>query len=229
MHVPDMKLVGPGWFAVGWLNPEHSFPRASLPPHFTARLKEFASRWTHSVQALGWGVAGGYHTCEFCGQCHGCGTFGVVAADRVFDCPDMIAHYVEQHGYAPPPQFITATIACPLPDTREYLIAATPYKLRGYVEGRSRPISMQELIRFALGHGRVLRMESLPHLDSSDQEPTAGKALFRIVRGDSNVGVMMRDDSGMVVVTGKDDAVDKVVVKACAALDAQFRPLQPSV
>jgi len=33
----------------------------------------------------------------------------------------MILHYVAEHGYAPPEEFITAVLACPPQGSREYL------------------------------------------------------------------------------------------------------------
>jgi len=42
----------------------------------------------------------------------------------------MIAHYVKQHGYSPPPAFVAAVLACPLPGTPEYEAAARPFAER---------------------------------------------------------------------------------------------------
>jgi hypothetical protein len=126
-HIPDMETLADSWVAVGWLEPDHPFPRGEVSLEFVARLREFARRWGQSVEALGWSVAGGYHTCEFCGKAWGSGTFGVPAGDHVFFVPEMIAHYVEQHGYAPPAEFIAAVLACPLPGTPEYVAAAEPF------------------------------------------------------------------------------------------------------
>jgi hypothetical protein len=42
----------------------------------------------------------------------------------------LIAHYVEQHRYAPPAEFIAALMASPLPGTREYVDAVAPFVAR---------------------------------------------------------------------------------------------------
>ena len=128
-HIADMTDEGHGLTAVGWLDPDHPYTTGTVPQEFATRLKEFAHRWGHSIRALGWGAAGGFHTCEFCGKAWCSGTFGVPAGDRVFFVPEMIAHYVEQHGYAPPAEFITAVLACPLPGTPDYVSAVAPFAL----------------------------------------------------------------------------------------------------
>ena len=127
-HIPDMEMIDSDRVAIGWLHSDHPFPRGAVPPEFIARLKEFARRCGDSIEALGWGATGGFHTCEFCGKAWGTGSFGVPAGEKIFDAPQMIAHYVEQHGYAPPAYFIAAVLACPLPGTADYVRLAAPFK-----------------------------------------------------------------------------------------------------
>ena len=129
-HIPDMQTLESGHVAVGWLHPDSPFPKVEVPKEFVARIKEFAARWGDSIEALNWGAAGGYHTCEFCGKAHASGTFGVPSGDRMFFVPEMIAHYVEKHGYSPPADFIAAVMTCPLPGTREYGIVVRPFTNR---------------------------------------------------------------------------------------------------
>ncbi len=138
-HIPDMATLGGGCVAVGWLHPDHPYSRSPVPADFVVRLKEFVRAWGKSVSALGWGIRMGFHTCEFCDKASASGTFGVPAGDRVFYVPEMIVHYVEQHGYAPPAEFIAAVMACPLPGTQEYGAAAAPIAL-SYDELESRPL-----------------------------------------------------------------------------------------
>jgi hypothetical protein len=65
-HIPDMKALGNRMVSIGWLHPDHPFPRGAAPPEFVARLIEFSRNWDRSIEALGWGAAGGFHGCEFC-------------------------------------------------------------------------------------------------------------------------------------------------------------------
>ncbi|HYE21353.1 MAG TPA: hypothetical protein VEA69_23100, partial [Tepidisphaeraceae bacterium] len=131
-HVPDMDMQSfePGTVSVGWLHPDHPFPQADVAPEFLAKLKEYADRCPASAAALGLGAAGGYHTCEFCERAHGTANFGVPDGDRLFFSPEMIAHYVEAHRYAPPAEFVAAVMASPLPGTREYVDAVAPFLAR---------------------------------------------------------------------------------------------------
>jgi hypothetical protein len=64
-HIPDMKPVD-GRIAIGWLHPDHPFPRGTALSEFARRLTEIARNWGKSIDALDWGAAGGFHECEFC-------------------------------------------------------------------------------------------------------------------------------------------------------------------
>ena len=130
MHIPDMSTSGSGRVAVGWLHPDHPFRQGAVSPAFIARLTEFARRYGDSARALGWGATDGCHECEFCDKALGFGSFGVPMGGRLFYAPEMIAHYVEKHGYAPPAEFVESVLACPLPGTPEYDEAVRPFALR---------------------------------------------------------------------------------------------------
>jgi hypothetical protein len=92
-----------------------------------SRLKEFAARSSESADALYFGAFGGIHTCEFCSKAHGVGNFGVPCDGLLFVAPEMVVHYVEQHGYSPPPEFVAAVLRAPLPDTEEYRLITEPF------------------------------------------------------------------------------------------------------
>jgi hypothetical protein len=127
MHIPDLTPLNSGKVAVGWLDRDHPFLQGEVAPEFVARLKAFALRYGESMRALGLGGMGGCHTCQFCGTAVGFGSFGVPCGTQLYSAPDMIAHYVEQHRYAPPAEFIAAVLACPLPGTPEYIEAVQPF------------------------------------------------------------------------------------------------------
>lgn len=128
MYIPDLQVEEDGDIAVGWLDKEHSFPQRKPAPEFLTKLKEFAQRYGDSATALGWGAMGGCHSCDFCGKALGSGSFGVPAGEKLYYAPDMIAHYVEQHDYDPPAEFIAAVIASPLPGTSEYATAVKRFR-----------------------------------------------------------------------------------------------------
>jgi hypothetical protein len=121
---------GPFVRAVGWLGGGHDFPRGEPPPGLIDKLRRYARCWSDSVEALGWPVAGGCHDCELCGAFATSGNFGVPAGELLYVCPEMIPHYVEAHGYLPPPPFVEAVMAAPLPGSREYAEAAAAFVQR---------------------------------------------------------------------------------------------------
>jgi len=42
----------------------------------------------------------------------------------------MILHYVKEHGYLPPADFVEAVMACPIPGSDEYRKAAKAFATR---------------------------------------------------------------------------------------------------
>lgn len=129
---PDMgqvSLVAAGEHvrAIGWLHPNHVFTKGNVSTEFLNRLKEFAKRSGPSAEALYFGAFGGFYTCGFCGQAHGIGNFGVPHGDLLFVAPEMVVHYIEEHGYCPPAEFITAVLRSPLPDSEEYQALTEPF------------------------------------------------------------------------------------------------------
>jgi hypothetical protein len=129
---PDMgcqSLVAAGDHvrAIGWLRPDHPYTRGEVPAEILSRLKEFTARSGDSAEALYFGAFGGFHTCEFCGRAHGIGNVGVPNGDLLFIAPEMVVHYIEEHGYRPPTEFIEAVLRSPLPDTEEYQLVTEPF------------------------------------------------------------------------------------------------------
>ena len=129
-HIADMSDMGGGALAVGWLHPDYPYSRGAVPVDFLGRLDAFLARSYESICALNWGAKGGYHTCEFCGKAWGTGIVGVLGGGMLFCVPKMIAHYVADHGYAPPAEFVSAVLSGPLPGTPAYASAAALFRDR---------------------------------------------------------------------------------------------------
>jgi hypothetical protein len=123
-------MATPGRYvrAVGWLHPDHPYPLGRVPPEFLTRLQRFATSWLESTQALGWGLFRGRHGCQFCSKACMFGNFGVPSDEVLFVCPEMVAHYVEAHGYAPPAEFAAAVLRSPLTGTEEYREAVERFR-----------------------------------------------------------------------------------------------------
>lgn len=105
---------------VGWLSAEHPYPTGVVPEELVAKLGRLCRNGVRRTRGL--------HRCEFCARPEGValrppisarddeGQFIVGGAEiRVvgpagvtFAAPDMIIHYVTEHGYRPPDEFLDA-------------------------------------------------------------------------------------------------------------------------
>jgi hypothetical protein len=114
--------------AIGWLSDKQPFLVGDTPSEFLARLKEFCRRWSDGLPSLAWGMFLGPHQCELCRGCRAGGNIGVPSGDVLFAAPEMVAHYVEVHRYAPPAEFVAAVLSAPLPGTPEYQEATAAFR-----------------------------------------------------------------------------------------------------
>lgn len=103
-HVGDGPLLNIGWLDVA--HPFTTFPDGvpvPVPAGFLDRLRGLP----RSMATRGW------HRCPFCaGGPSGSAELRVAGPDgTVYAAPTLLIHYVEVHGYAPPPEFIEAVMA----------------------------------------------------------------------------------------------------------------------
>ena len=113
---------------VGWLDFVHDFPQGSATKAFIDRLWILCRRRIMTMQ--------GFHVCEFCDMPHDKAptaqrgeeilSLGFIEirvfsrSNRVYAAPNLIYHYVVEHHYQPPEEFIQAVLECPLPGSSEY-------------------------------------------------------------------------------------------------------------
>ena len=102
---------------VGWLDDQHEFPRGDVPEEALAKIFELCrnpvqkTRGAHSCQLCSerrWGciaVRSGTELGIGSGEIRVKGTAGVTYAS-----PCMIYHYISEHHYKPPQQFIEAVL-----------------------------------------------------------------------------------------------------------------------
>ena len=118
---------GPHVRAIGWLSRDRPFPAGDAPDAFVRRLRSFCALCFESSSSLRWPGMGGTHPCGFCNAFRTSGNLGVPAGPVLFVAPEMVGHYVQRHRYLPPPDFIAAVLAAPLPGTAEYDQAVAPF------------------------------------------------------------------------------------------------------
>jgi hypothetical protein len=122
-YLPETVPDGVELRTVGWLEPDHDFPTSEreLDPAFLANLITLAA--DHSVA-----LTRSVHACRFrhlfetdfqYGAVYGTrvlylgsAEIRVVTADgRRLTAPTLVVHYVRDHGYQPPAEFVEAVTA----------------------------------------------------------------------------------------------------------------------
>jgi hypothetical protein len=120
-YLPDCNE--PNALNVGWLDNTHPYLQGETSREFHDRLFQFCL--SHVNLTRGW------HMCNFCGFFGpvmrrgqeaqlGSAEIRVVYGDEVYAAPDLIYHYVVEHRYRPPEEFIQAVLEGPLPGSPEY-------------------------------------------------------------------------------------------------------------
>ena len=119
---------GPHVRAIGWLDAQHDFSIGESPRAFITKLEEMVDRCNDSIEALGWGMFMGCHTCNLCNEFKSDLNLGVPDGEILFVAPEMVVHYIKHHSYRPPTQFMDAVMNSPVPGTPEYFGIVTPFR-----------------------------------------------------------------------------------------------------
>lgn len=117
-----------GTVNVGWLDPSRPFVRGNSSQEFLGRLWQYCCYPVARTR--------GYCPCDFCkGRQLGplrvsrgkqdlrLGTAEIRVFGehgRIYAAPDLVYHYVSEHSYLPPEEFVNAVLECPLPQSEEY-------------------------------------------------------------------------------------------------------------
>lgn len=117
------EAAGEGVVNIGWLDAAEPFPTGEVPAAFVDRLVELCRDGVHRTRGL--------HYCNLCprspdeplpaptGVHSPDGDYVVGGAEirvngrggTTYAAPDMVAHYVQAHGYRPPDEFVAAVLA----------------------------------------------------------------------------------------------------------------------
>jgi hypothetical protein len=103
--------------AVGWLENEKPFATGKVPIDFFEKLSELQKNpWTFAFFC-------GFHECSICqfkGK-SGIKNIFIPHNKKIYVCPELITHYINNHFYLPPDEFIEAVLNCPPQKSMEYL------------------------------------------------------------------------------------------------------------
>lgn len=114
---------------VGWLQEGQEFPTGSVNPSFIGRLWVLCTCSVNQTR--------GFHACPFCRRSDpqtpvvvsrnkvtlklGSAEIRVFSPDgKIYSSPNLIYHYVTEHHYQPPPDFIEAVLLGPIPPSPGY-------------------------------------------------------------------------------------------------------------
>lgn len=108
MYIPDMseQAYAPEMHegievqSVGWLG-ENVPRKGETPPGIIEVLRHYYRTNQHDDYDLG------YHECEICGNESSHGEFWIKAGGVRYVLPVMVFHYIDAHGYALPPDFVS--------------------------------------------------------------------------------------------------------------------------
>ncbi len=101
-YAPDCH-EGERTVSIGWLGNEVPTSGA-VPAEFISVLRHLYNRRSYSEGELG------YHGCEICNNYISHGEISLSISGTKYIMPLMILHYIEDHHYAPPEEFVKLTL-----------------------------------------------------------------------------------------------------------------------
>lgn len=111
-------------FNIGWLDLAEEYVKGETSQEFQTRLWLFCYGVVNPTR--------GFHLCNLCAESAnavsvlkktrlGTAEIRVFHQDKTYAAPNLIYHYVVDHGYRPPGEFIEAVLWGPLPDSPQYI------------------------------------------------------------------------------------------------------------
>jgi hypothetical protein len=139
----SMLASGPQIRAVGWLSPQHEYSRGKVSDELL-RLLEQHLKIAYQPVAFG-----GPHCCEFCSNHYGHANLLIPTSEYLYVAPEMILHYIREHGYNPPREFWEALRACPPQDSTAYMRALQPFHSYFRMGQTDPPPTPEQLVELA--------------------------------------------------------------------------------
>jgi hypothetical protein len=112
MYFPDLSPFRyhggayDGILNVGWLDDEHPFAIGEHSKEFIEALRLLSAKPVRLTR--------GFHVCPFCSDPRARGSAEIEVSGengRRYAAPTLIVHYIEDHKYLPPSEFISAVVA----------------------------------------------------------------------------------------------------------------------
>lgn len=111
-------------FNIGWLEKDQPFPIGEIPEGFLEKLDLYLTREFTVFHYRG------DHDCQFCNKrdSANCEIRVVSTTGKIYAAPELIKHYIIDHKYLPPQEFIDAVMTGPTPGSDKYkeVIALMP-------------------------------------------------------------------------------------------------------
>ncbi len=107
--------------SIGWLEIRHTFSTGNCPNDLIEKiiLLRKQSRTTFPMHAFR-----GLHCCSLCSNKtileNSEANIFIPSKDKIYICPGRIDHYIKEHNYLPPTEFLEALKACPDINTPDY-------------------------------------------------------------------------------------------------------------
>lgn len=101
---PEEEL--PDTINIGWLDKDYPFPVGETSDDFRAKLRALCEHRLKQTR--------GFHSCQFCkgrDRATSSSEMRIAHDGKVYAAPSMVYHYVVEHGYFPPEEFIDAVLA----------------------------------------------------------------------------------------------------------------------
>ena len=116
--------------AVGWLDERHPFDRGAVSAQFVDKLAALLrGAWELMVFC-------GPHFCPYCPPSNGLRFGGsrnlfIPGEHCVYVAPELIQHYISNHEYKPPEEFVRAVERCPEMNSKEYFSGLARFGIQG--------------------------------------------------------------------------------------------------
>ena len=119
------QAIGLDPLAVGFLTRKYPFQTGKVPAGFLPRLLAFChpdKTVCHTMGTRKSPFDNEHITIEIDGEAHklGAAEIRVLGKDDIFAAPDLIYHYVRDHNYMPPAEFVEAVMKGPNPESAEF-------------------------------------------------------------------------------------------------------------